>query len=113
MTANDTAMPIIIHLIGLPTDQNSSFERGAALGPAAVREALWSHRGNLAAQSGQEIGTDINLADQGDLPLSDTDCAADDLLIASAVGKVMDAGAVPLSLEIGRASCRERVLLMV
>jgi arginase len=98
MTANDMAMPIIIHLIGLPTDQNSSFERGAALGPAAVRAALWSDRGNLAAQSGLEIGTDIDLFDKGDLPLSDNDCAADDAVITAAIAAVLDASAVPLSL---------------
>ena len=88
----------VIHLIGLPTDQNSSFERGAALGPAAVRAALWSDRGNLAAQSGLEIGTDIDLVDKGDLPLSDNDCAADDAVITAAIAGVLDAGAVPLSL---------------
>jgi arginase len=87
-----------IHLIGLPTDQNSSFERGAALAPAAIREALWSDRGNLSTQSGFEIGADIDLVDQGDLPLSDTDIAADDFVVAEAVGKALVAGAVPLSL---------------
>jgi arginase family enzyme len=40
-----------IHLIGLPTDQNSSFERGAALGAAAVRKALWSDRGNAGSRN--------------------------------------------------------------
>jgi agmatinase len=87
-----------IHLIGLPTDQNSSFERGAALGPAAIRNALWSDRGNLSTESGLEIGPDIDLLDKGDLPLSDADCAADDRLIADAVGAVLSAGGVPLSL---------------
>lgn len=91
-------MQPIIHLIGLPTDQNSSFERGAALGPAAIREALWSDRGNLAAQSGLEIGTDITLANKGDLPLSDTDCAADDAVITTAIVEALDANAIPLSL---------------
>jgi arginase len=86
------------HLIGLPTDQNSSFERGAALAPAAIREALWSERGNLATQSGLEIGADIDLVDQGDVPLSDTDCAADDALMIEAVDNALTMGAVPLSL---------------
>lgn len=87
-----------IHLIGLPTDQNSSFERGAALAPPAIRAALWSDRGNLSAQSGHEIGTDIALKDLGDLPLSDMDCAADDVMIIQAVTETMDAGAIPLLL---------------
>lgn len=87
-----------IHLIGLPTDQNSSFERGAALAPPAIRAALWSDRGNLSAQSGLEIGTDVPLKDLGDLPLSDIDCAADDALIMRAVTETMDVGGIPLLL---------------
>lgn len=87
-----------IHLIGLPTDQNSSFERGAALAPPAIREALWSDRGNLSTQSGMEIGADIDLIDKGDLVLTDHDCVADDVAIANAVRAVLDTGAVPLAL---------------
>lgn len=87
-----------IHLIGLPTDQNSSFERGAALGPAAIRAALWSHRGNLSTEEGLELGTDIDLVDKGDLPLSDIDCAADDVCITTAVQAAIESGAVPISL---------------
>ena len=91
-------MKPVIHLIGLPTDQNSSFERGAALAPPAIRAALWSDRGNLSAQSGLEIGTDVNLQDLGDLPLSDVDCAADDALILQAVTETVNADAIPLLL---------------
>jgi arginase len=91
-------MKPVIHLIGLPTDQNSSFERGAALAPPAIRAALWSDRGNLSAQSGFEIGTDIALKNLGDLPLSDIDCAADDALIIEAVTESIEAGAIPLLL---------------
>jgi arginase len=87
-----------IHLIGLPTDQNSSFERGAVAGPAAIREALWSDRGNLSTLSGLEIGGDIDLLDKGDLPLTDTDCAADDAAIAQAIAATLDEGAIPIAL---------------
>ncbi len=74
-----------IHLIGLPTDVNSSFERGAAKGPAAIRAALASDRGNSASESGLELGTDIDLVDCGDLPLTDHDVESDDRTIAAAV----------------------------
>ncbi len=84
----------VIQLLGLPTDVNSSFERGAAKAPAAIRAALWSERGNLSTESGLEIGTDIPLMDAGDLPLTDCDVAADDLAIAAA----LPAGSVPLCL---------------
>lgn len=75
-----------IHLIGLPTDINSSFERGAARAPAAIRSALWSDRGNSASESGLELGADIDLVDCGDLPLTDHDVASDDRAIGAAVG---------------------------
>ncbi len=74
-----------IHLIGLPTDVNSSFERGSAKAPAAIRDALWSDRGNASTESGLELGINIDLTDMGDLMLSDEDVAQDDQMIASAV----------------------------
>jgi arginase len=87
-----------IKLIGLPTDINSSFERGAAKAPASIREALGSDRGNLSTESGLEIGTDIDLVDAGDLPLSDQNVAADDRSIMDAVAAIAVDDAVPLSL---------------
>jgi agmatinase len=78
-------MPPAIHLFGLPTDINSSFERGAARAPAAIREALWSDRGNRATESGLELGADINLIDHGDLRLTDSDVDSDDRCIIDAV----------------------------
>lgn len=83
-----------IHLIGLPTDINSSFERGPAIAPAAIRAALSSDRGNGSTESGLEIAIDIDLVDKGDLPLTDSDVAADDRSIADAVA----AASVPLFL---------------
>lgn len=90
-----TALPRI-ELIGCPSDVNSSFERGPAQAPAAIREALWSDRGNLACEDGQEIGVDFELTDRGDLPLGET--AADDAMIAAAVQSSIASGAVPLVL---------------
>lgn len=90
-----TALPRI-ELIGCPSDVNSSFERGPALAPAAIREALWSDRGNLACEDGLEIGVDFELADRGDLPLNET--AADDATIAAAVQSSIASSAVPLVL---------------
>ncbi len=91
-------MPPEIHLIGLPTDSNSSFERGAAGGPAAVRKALWSDRGNMSCENGMEIGVDVTLTDKGDLGLGDLDVAADDEIIKMAVGNSAAMGAVPMLL---------------
>src|SRR3546814_5356204 len=84
-----------IRLFGLPTDINSSFERGAAAGPAAIREALWSDRGNMASELGPEIGADITLTDDGDLPLTE-DTAQDDAMIRRHVAYVREDGDIPL-----------------
>ncbi|MCZ8321560.1 MAG: agmatinase family protein [Novosphingobium sp.] len=84
------------HLIGLPTDCNSSFARGPAAAPEAIRRALWSDRGNLACEDGQEIGQDFLLEDRGDLPL--TEKPTDDALIREAVTATLGAGAKPLLL---------------
>ena len=85
-----------LRLIGAPTDRHSSFLRGAALAPPLIRSALWSDHGNMAAESGVELGVDVLLGDAGDLPLSEAD--GDDALIATAVAGAAAAGAVPLVL---------------
>jgi arginase len=85
------------HLIGLPTDINSSFERGAAGAPVAIREALWSDRSNLSCENGMEVGIDFAVDDIGDLALTE-DTPSDDLLITDAVARALADGAVPLSL---------------
>lgn len=85
-----------IRLIGLPTDAHSSFLRGAAEGPAAIRAALASDHGNQAAENGLELGTDLIVEDVGDHKLDGT--AADLAVIRDAVLAAHEAGAVPLSL---------------
>jgi agmatinase len=85
-----------LRLIGAPTDRHSSFLRGVALAPPRIRAALWSDHGNMAAESGVELGTDIVLSDAGDLPLTEAD--GDDALISAAVAEAAAEGAVPLVL---------------
>jgi len=85
-----------VRLIGLPTDSHSSFLRGAAAAPAAIRSALWSDHGNSAAEGGLELGTDIIVDDRGDLPLDETD---QDLgRIFTAAREATEAGIVPIFL---------------
>ncbi len=85
-----------LRLIGAPTDRHSSFLRGAALAPPLIRSALRSDHGNMAAESGIELGLDVRLSDSGDLPLAEAD--GDDALIAAAVAEAAADGAVPLVL---------------
>ncbi len=87
-----------IHLIGLPTDHNSSFERGAALAPPAIREALWSDRGNMATECGLEIGVDVKLIDKGDLALTNADNIFDDAAISQAAAQASASSVIPIFL---------------
>ena len=59
-----------IALVGLPTDRGSSYLRGAAAGPAAIRAALHCGSSNLFAENGIDVGA--ALVDAGDLTLDGT-----------------------------------------
>jgi agmatinase len=85
-----------VRLIGLPTDCNSSFLRGAAAAPARIRAQLFSHHSNLASENGGELGRDIAFTDGGDVLLHESD--GDAALISSAVAAALNAGDAPLLL---------------
>ncbi|WP_294122606.1 agmatinase family protein [Sphingomonas sp.] len=89
------ALPTI-RLIGLPTDSHSSFLRGPAGAPAAIRAALASDHANNASESGLELGTDIIVDDGGDLPLSEDERDFD--LIRAAARAAKDGGTIPIFL---------------
>jgi len=85
-----------VRLIGLPTDRHSSFLRGPALAPAAIRAALWSDHSNTASESGLELGNDVLVEDLGDLSL---DNAGEEVeRIRSTVEKAARDDVVPLFL---------------
>jgi agmatinase len=56
-------------LLGVPYDESSSFLRGAAHGPTAIRAALRSAAGNLCAEDGRDLGAEPRFADAGDVSL--------------------------------------------
>lgn len=60
-------------LLGIPFDAASSFLRGAAAGPAAIRAALHSPSSNLWTESLRDLGAPGALADAGDVALSPSD----------------------------------------
>jgi agmatinase len=81
-------------LLGIPYDGSSSFQRGAALAPTAIREALRSASSN----SWNEDVIDVagRLADAGDLVFAD---GADPYpVIESGVAGLLDRGATPILL---------------
>lgn len=85
-----------VALLGLPTDVNSSHLRGAALGPGAIREALWSGASNLTSERGVDLSSPGALRDEGDLPLREN--GADRGRIESAVARLLNGGSRPLLL---------------
>src|SRR6185437_2226123 len=86
-----------VRLIGAPTDINSSFLRGPALGPAAIRKALASDHANGTAEISEAFGLDVLFNDAGDLPLTE-DTAHDDRLIAEAGAQAIAVGEMPFFL---------------
>lgn len=56
-----------IAIIGIPSDENSSFMRGAAEAPQLIRQALASDAGSLWTESGIDLGTAGLLFDAGDI----------------------------------------------
>ena len=85
-----------VRLIGCPTDSHSSFLRGAAGAPEAIRRALGSDHSNNATESGLELDRDIRVEDFGDLPLSES--LTDVGLIREAARSAAADGMVPLFL---------------
>lgn len=87
-------------LAGVPWDGSSSFLRGAALAPAAIRDALWSPSSN----SWTELGLDLAAArdagrfvDGGDVATGDTADEADNA-IAERITRLLAQGHHVLSL---------------
>jgi arginase family enzyme len=62
-------------LLGVPWDEHSSFLRGAAQAPAAIREALHSPSTNLSTESGLDLDADPRFVDAGDLEIPPGDAA--------------------------------------
>jgi arginase len=89
-------MTASVALIGLPTDRHSSFLQGAAEAPPLIRAALWSDHSNLASERGAEIGLDLQVEDEGDLPLAGSGDEAG--LISAAARRAAAAGKVPVFL---------------
>jgi agmatinase len=81
-----------VRLIGLPTDSHSSFLRGAAAAPAAIRAALASDHSNMAAETGEEP----ILEAASDVPLDESD--GDPARIRAAAAAVARDVAVPIFL---------------
>ena len=83
-------------LIGVRYDASSSFIRGAAHGPAAIRAALFSPASNGWSESGVDVLADGALADEGDLQPEDS--AAARASIETTIRAVVARGRRPIML---------------
>ena len=81
-------------LVGVPFDVNSSYLRGAAGAPAAIRSAFHSSSSNYWSELGVDLGAEGIYEDAGDLQFGQ-DAFAE---IESRVGQLVDRGLRPLSL---------------
>jgi agmatinase len=84
-----------VALIGFPFDHNSSYLRGSALAPSAIRSAFYSDSSNLWTESGINLGEPAQFLDAGDLEATDDSALAG---IAQCVSVLLDRGVRPVCL---------------
>lgn len=84
-------------LLGVPWDASSSYVRGAAAGPPAIREALWSPSTNSSTELGIAVEP-AHLEDAGDLTLPEGDPPAARAAIEAAARGIRERGGVPIVL---------------
>jgi arginase len=85
-------------LVGLPYDASSSYQRGPADGPTAIREALWSPSANTWSELGINIGDQGVITDAGDLELANCSPANARRTIEQGIARLLTMGARPVSL---------------
>ncbi len=71
MKAPEIHLPV--QMLGLPTDRNSSFMKGASRAPEVVRKIMASGMSNLTAENGCDLDDPAVLKDLGSLELHEDD----------------------------------------
>lgn len=94
MTFSVDAVPGTPVILGIPFDTNSSYLRGAAGAPQAIRTALHSSAGNYWTESGVDLGAEGIFHDAGDLRFIEEAFAT----IEEGVGELVDRGLRPICL---------------
>ena len=90
LKSNDVA------LIGILSDANSSYRRGAAAAPEFIRRSLHSGSANLCSESGVDLTGNDRFVDTGDRLI--TDDPAGFLAIEGEINQITAHGALPLVL---------------
>ena len=78
---NTTIPPNGVAVLGIPSDENSSFMRGPMLGPQRIREALYSGATNMTTEQGFDLETDGRWATVGDLELTSGTAVLDEITV--------------------------------
>ena len=92
----DDLKPGMVTVVGVPSDENSSYMRGAALAPPRIREVLHSGAANLCAENGIDLAAETRWQDLGDLALADGIEAFEQ--IEATVGDLIERGVRVLAL---------------
>ncbi len=92
----DPPAPGSVAVFGVPTDENSSFMRGAARAPDTIRGALLSESSNLCTESGVELAENPRFADLGNLDIGTGSSAREQ--IAAAVTRLLEGKLKPIAL---------------
>ena len=85
-----------VALLGLPTDVNSSFRRGAAAAPDAIRAEMFSEQGNPYTELGVYLRAEGVMRDAGNVDLREDD--GDRERIETAVDRLLAQGSRVVSL---------------
>ncbi len=83
-------------LIGICSDENSSFLRGTAAAPPLIREALFSDASNTTSESGVDFRNNPRIQDVGDRLIANGETAY--LGIESHIQEILESGGKPLVL---------------
>jgi agmatinase len=87
----------VVSLLGVPWDASSSFQRGAAEAPAAIRQALWVPSSNPYNERGDDLAAPGVVEDAGDIDLPE-DPARARTIIEQRVRHIVASGHRPLLL---------------
>ena len=68
-----------VAVLGIPSDENSSYMRGPLLGPQRIRETLHCGSANMTTERGHDLGADTRWQHVGDLALDNGAAARDQI----------------------------------
>ncbi len=83
-------------VIGCPYDDNSSFMKGAAEAPPAIRAALFTQASSLWSEDGVDLGAGALITNAGDMPPCPAEAVND--RIETGIAKLLNGGYRPLVL---------------